>query len=290
MPLPVVRGKGISPARALLDVNPALLAEFLTGFLREELVCQRKAHKAVVGLSGGVDSAVTTFLAVRALGAENVHVVRMPYKISSQSSLDDAQAVIDQLGVPAQTIGITAMVDGYALADGVEMTPHRLGNVCARARMTILYDQGARLGAIPLGTGNKTERMFGYFTWHGDDAPPINPLGDLYKSQVFELARYLGVPAAICEKAPTADLIAGQTDEGDFGITYALADEILVLLMRRVPADRLERMGYSRRDIELVSAKVAGTHWKRKLSTVAMVSTTSINEYYLRPVDYRGGV
>lgn len=290
MALPVVRASGESPAQSLLDVNPELLADYLTRFLHEELTVQRKISKAVVGLSGGVDSAVTTYLAARALGPQNVHVVRMPYKVSSQASLDDAQAVIDDLGLPSQTIEITGMVDGYSCLDGVEMTPHRLGNVCARARMTILYDQGARLGAIPLGTGNKTERMFGYYTWHGDDAPPINPLGDLFKTQVFELARHLGVPERICSKPPTADLIEGQTDEGDFGITYAVADEILVLLMRRVPADRLVRMGYTQKDVDLVASKVAGTHWKRKLPTVAMVSTTSINEYYLRPVDFRGGI
>lgn len=288
MTLPVVRGVNESPSKSWLDVNPELLAEFLVEFLREELIVQRGMTKGVIGLSGGIDSAVTTYLAVRALGAENVYVVRMPYKISSQASLDHAQLVIEDLSLPAQTIEITGMVDGYGGIPEVVMTPYRLGNVCARARMIVLYDQGARLGAMPLGTGNKTERMFGYYTWHGDDAPPINPLGDLFKTQIFELARWLGVPEVICDKPPTADLIEGQTDEGDFGISYAVADEILVLLMRRFSVEQCVSFGYEQRDVELVLKKVAGTHWKRKMATVAMTSVTSINEYYLRPVDFRG--
>lgn len=290
MALPVVRGLNESPARALLDIEPSLLAEFLVEFLREELVVQRGMTRGVLGLSGGIDSAVTCYLAARALGPENVLAVRMPYRKSSQASLDHAQLVVDDLGVKATTIDISAMVDGFGDIGEVAMTPYRLGNVCARSRMIVLYDLGARDGAMPLGTGNKTERMFGYYTWHGDDAPPINPLGDLFKTQVFELARYLGVPDVICDKPPTADLIEGQTDEGDFGITYALADEILVLLMRGFQRDQIMAFGCSERDVDLVMRKVSGTHWKRKLPTVAMTSLTSINEYYLRPVDFRGGV
>lgn len=287
MPIPVVRGEISSPARQMLDCKPQLLAEYLVEFLRQECVVQRGVNKAIIGLSGGVDSAVTTYLAALAFGAENTFVFRLPYKVSSSASLDHAQLVINDLGLPAETIDITPMVDGYGEIPSVEMTPYRLGNVCARSRMIVLYDQAARIGGLPLGTGNKTERMFGYYTWHGDDAPPINPLGDLFKTQVFELAEYLGVPAEIRLKPPTADLIEGQTDEGDFGITYALADEILVLMMSRYETDQMEALGYKAKDIEIVRKRVAGTHWKRKLPTVAMTSTTSINEYYLRPVDFR---
>jgi NAD+ synthase len=273
-----------------LDVDPGLLAEFLTNFLVEEVRVQRGISRAVLGLSGGVDSALAAYLAARAFGPENVLAVRMPYKISSQASLDHAQLVIDDLGIESMTVPITGMVDGYAEIEGIEATPHRIGNICARSRMIVLYDLAAKLGSLPIGTGNKTERMFGYYTWHGDDAPPVNPLGDLFKTQVFELSRWIGVPAAICDKAPTADLIAGQTDEGDFGITYAVADEILVLLLRGFVRDQVVAFGYADRDVDLVIGKVGGTHWKRELPTVAMVSVSSIGEYWLRPVDFRGGV
>lgn len=289
MALLVERAGEGSPAPGLLHIEPPLLADFLVEFLREELVVQRGITKSVLGLSGGIDSAVTCYLAARALGPENVLAVRMPYRKSSRASLDHAQMVVEDLGVNELTIDISGMVDGYGDIGLVEMTPYRLGNVCARSRMIVLYDLGARDGAIPLGTGNKTERMFGYYTWHGDDAPPINPLGDLFKTQVFELARYLGVPDVICDKPPTADLIEGQTDEGDFGITYALADEILVLMMQGYERDQVLAFGYSERDVDLVIKKVSGTHWKRKLPTVAMTSVTSIGEYFLRPVDFRGG-
>lgn len=288
MPIPVVRADKSSPARRLLDCEPKLLTEFLVEFLVQECKVQRNMHKVVIGLSGGIDSAVTTYLAAKAFGPENTYVFRLPYKVSSSASLDHARIVIGDLGLPAETIDITPMVDGYSSIPSVEMTPYRLGNICARSRMIVLYDQAARLGGLPLGTGNKTERMFGYFTWHGDDAPAVNPLGDLFKTQVFELAEYLGVPDVIRNKPPTADLIEGQTDEGDFGITYAKADEILVLLMSRYETDQIEALGYSLKDIEIVKKRISGTHWKRKLPTVAMVSTTSINEYYLRPVDFRG--
>ena len=152
--------------------------------------------------------------------------------------------------------------------------------------MIALFDLAARHGAVPLGTGNKTERLFGYFTWHADDSPPINPLGDLFKTQVWALARHLGVPAVIVDKPPTADLVVGQTDEGDFGISYARADELLNWLVNGYsPADLIAR-GFDRNEVALVARRVESTHWKRRLPTVAMVSPTAINESYLRPVDY----
>jgi len=156
----------------------------------------------------------------------------------------------------------------------------------ARQRMIVLFDLSAKYQALPIGTGNKTERLLGYFTWHADDSPPINPLGDLFKTQVWELARHLGVPSEVIEKPASADLIEGQTDEGDFGITYAVADKILNwLVMGYSPASLIER-GFDAAEVELVRKRLAGTHWKRKLPTVAMVSPTGIGEAYLRPVDY----
>lgn len=270
-----------------LALNPGLVAEFLVEFLREECVRQRGLGKAVIGLSGGVDSAVTTYLAARAFGPENVHVFRMPYKTSSGESLVHAGLVVDDLGVVERTVDITSMVDGYVCTAEPEMGGHRVGNVCSRCRMVILFDQAAKLGGLPLGTGNKTERFFGYYTWHGDDAPPINPLGDLFKTQVWELARFLGVPEVIVSKAPTADLVVGQTDEGDLGIGYPMADRILYLMASGWSFEGIVAEGFPREKVELVREKVAGTHWKRKLPTVAMLSDTSINEFYLRPVDLR---
>src|SRR5512140_1273213 len=156
----------------------------------------------------------------------------------------------------------------------------------ARQRMIVLFDQSAKLKALPLGTGNKTERLLGYFTWHADDSPPINPIGDLFKTQVWTLARHLGVPEAITGKPGTADLVKGQTDEGDLGISYPRADVILYWLLRGLrPAD-IERLGFSAAEVQLVRKRLESTHWKRRMPTVAMLSPTAIGEYYLRPVDY----
>ncbi len=152
--------------------------------------------------------------------------------------------------------------------------------------MIVLFDLSERYGALPVGTGNKTERLFGYFTWHADDPPPVNPLGDLYKTQVWALARHVGVPEAIVTKPATADLIEGQTDEGDFGISYRRADRILVYLLRGYDTERLVRMGFPEAEVLLVREKLDRTHWKRHMPTTAMLTTTSINDYYLRPVDY----
>ena len=152
--------------------------------------------------------------------------------------------------------------------------------------MIVLFDQSAKLGALPIGTGNKSERLFGYYTWHADDSPPINPLGVLFKTQVWQLARELGVPDDIVEKPATADLIKGQTDEGDFGITYPKADRILHYLVQGYSHSKLMEMGFPENEVEIVLRRVNGTHWKRRLPTVAMLSATAIGEYYLRPVDY----
>ncbi len=273
-------------AAAALRIDPELTARWLEGFLRDELVGRRDIKRAVVGLSGGVDSAVTAYLCARALGAENVWAVRMPYRTSSPGSLSDAHAVTQALGCHERTIDISAAVDGYLQQEEPDADPRRRGNVMARMRMTVLFDQSQKLGALPIGTGNKTERLLGYFTWHADDSPPLNPLGDLFKTQVWDLARYLGVPAQIVEKAPSADLEANQTDESDLGITYAKADAILSLLLVGEDEPRILAHGFSEAEVRLVRRRVDSTHWKRHLPTTAMLSNTAINEYYLRPVDY----
>lgn len=266
-------------------INPAITAKWLVAFLQDELIERRNIRHAVIGLSGGVDSAVTAFLCAKALDPKNVHAIRMPYATSSRSSLEDARLVAEALGIEEHTIEITPAVDGY-LQFEPDADARRRGNVMARVRMVVLFDQSAKYRALPIGTGNKTERLLGYFTWHADDTPPVNPIGDLYKTQVWELARYLGVPAPLIEKAPSADLEAGQTDEDDLGITYGKADAILARMLEGYSNAQLVERGFDRNDVDLVRRRLDGTHWKRHLPTTAMLTNTAINEFYLRPVDF----
>ena len=275
-----------------LGIDAGLTRQWLVAFLRDEVQRRRKFERVVVGLSGGVDSSLVAYLSAEALGPSNVLGVRMPYRTSSPESLAHAQLVIDQLGIPSTTIDISPAVDGLAVAiekagkDGRDIQPGRLGNIMARSRMITLFDLSAAHQALPIGTGNKTERLLGYFTWHADDSPPVNPIGDLFKTQVWALARHLGVPDVIVSKPATADLIKGQTDEGDFGISYPRADAILHWILLGYRAAEIEGLGFSESEIQLVRKRLDSTHWKRRLPTVAMLSATAIGEYYLRPVDY----
>jgi NAD+ synthetase len=176
-------------------------------------------------------------------------------------------------------------VDGY-LATEPDADGARRGNVMARMRMITLFDLSAKHLALPLGTGNKSERLLGYFTWHADDSPPVNPIGDLFKTQVWALATWLGIPAEIVAKPASADLIAGQTDEGDFGVSYAVADEVLNWILHGWTQKELRARGMDAEALRLVTKRLDGTHWKRKLPTVAMLSAAAIGESYLRPVDF----
>jgi NAD+ synthetase len=282
--LPVVEAP-LHRIDASLAIDAPLTERWLVAFLRDELIERRGITKAVLGLSGGIDSAVVAYLCARALGSKNVHAIRMPYRTSSADSLGDAQRVVDALGINVETIEITAAVEGYLNAAG-DPDPRRKGNVMARMRMLVLFDQSARLNALPIGTGNKTERLMGYFTWHADDTPPLNPIGDLYKTQVWALARHLGVPVQIIDKPPSADLEANQTDESDLGVTYLTADRILSQILCGYRDEQIAAVGFDPREIALVRKRVEGTHWKRHLPTTALVSGTAINEFYLRPVDY----
>jgi NAD+ synthetase len=280
--LPVVEAKLDEPS---LAINPELAARWLEAFLHDELLERRGIGKAILGLSGGIDSALVAYLCARALGPQNVYAIRMPYRTSSPSSLSDAQRIVDALGINAETIDISDAVDGY-LKHAPDADARRKGNVMARMRMLVLFDQSARRNALPVGTGNKTERLMGYFTWHADDTPPVNPIGDLYKTQVWALARHLGVPGEVVDKPPSADLEANQTDESDLGITYAQADRILNLILLGYKDPAIVARGYDAAEVRLVRRRVDSTHWKRHLPTTALVSATAINEFYLRPVDY----
>ena len=271
---------------SVMDLDLELVERTLVEFIREEVRRRRGFAVVVVGVSGGVDSAVSLLLAARALGPENVHGFRLPYTTSSADSLEHAGLALAAAGVEGRTISITGPIDAYVSGHEPNISPARKGNLMARLRAVILFDQGARLQALPLGTGNKSERLLGYFTWHADDSPPINPLGDLFKTQVWALARHMGVPSAIVAKPPTADLVEGVTDESEMGIGYGRADPILHSLLQGFGVDDLVSMGFDRSEVALVWRRLSSTHWKRELPTVAILSTSAIGEFYLRPVDY----
>jgi len=263
-----------------LSLNTSVVRTLLEKFLLDET---RNAGfaRGVVGLSGGVDSAVTAFLAVGALGRENVRAVLMPYRTSSRESLSDAQLVLDALAIPSETVDITPMVDPCLGAMRVD-DRLRAGNVMARQRMIILYDVSAREKGLVLGTSNKTEFLLGYGTLFGDMASAINPLGDLYKTQVWQLAAALGVPDCIVGKKPTADLWSGQTDEGELGFSYAQVDRLLFAMIdERRSDEELAAMGFEVRFVRTVQAMVKKSQFKRRPPLVAKVSHRTVN------VDFR---
>ncbi|PYP14488.1 MAG: NAD+ synthase [Gemmatimonadetes bacterium] len=288
LPPPVSRvhvmGKGVDEGDPLA-IDRDLARRWLVSFLKDEVVRRRGFTKGIVGLSGGVDSSLTAFLAVEALGRDNVIGVRMPYRTSSPESLEHAQLVSDLLGIQSLTIDITPAVDGYLQQVG-DGDATRRGNVMARERMIVLFDLSAKHKALPIGTSNKSERLLGYFTWHADDTPPVNPLGDLFKTQVRALARHVGVPEVILAKPPTPDLVPGQTTEGDYGISYDKVDRILYYLIRGMKAEEVVAHGFTPAEVAKVQGRLESTHWKRRLPTVAVMSQTAIGEFYLRPVDY----
>ena len=270
-----------------LRIDPELVHTVLKHFLRDEI---RKVgfEKAVIGVSGGVDSAVACTLVAHAIGAHNVLALRLPYKTSSPDSLEHAQMVIDALGVPSETIDITPMVDPLfeRLAD---MHDVRKGNVMARQRMIVWYDRSAAIRGLVVGTSNKTELLLGYGTLFGDMAAAVNPIGDLYKTQVRQLAAHLGVPQPIIDKPPSADLWAGQTDEGEMGLTYAEVDRLLALLVdeRYTPAEAVEA-GFEAKFVERVWRMVRVNHFKRRGPIIAKLSsrTIGVDFNYLRDWGY----
>ena len=235
----------------------------------------------MVGLSGGIDSALSCVLAAQALGPENVLAVRMPYKSSSRDSLDHAQLLIDQLGVQSKTIEITDMVEPLIRLEP-EMSKVRKGNLMARARMIVLYDQSEAFKGLVVGTSNKTEILLGYSTMFGDSASAINPIGDLYKTQVRQLSRALNVPAPIVDKSPSADLWAGQTDESELGFTYEEADRLLYLLIdqRYMPQEAVEA-GFDEKFVNGVVARVRRFQFKRMLPPIAKISNRTIGYDFL---------
>lgn len=269
-----------------LELDLALVERTLVEFIRDEVRRRRGFQRVVVGVSGGVDSAVSLYLACLALGPENVFGFRLPYRTSSPESLEHAALALEATGATARTIDISEPIDRYVELHEPDISPLRRGNLMARLRAVILFDQSARLHALPLGTGNKSERLLGYFTWHADDSPPINPIGDLFKTQVWALARHLGVPDVIVDKPATADLVRGVSDEDELGISYHDADPILHWMIRGYDLEDLLRMGFDAGAVDVVRRRLDSTHWKRELPTVAVLSSSAIGEFYLRPVDY----
>jgi NAD+ synthase len=251
-----------------LTINTDLTRQGLTGFIQSEMT-KTGYKRAVVGLSGGIDSALSCTLAAEALGPENVLAVRMPYRTSSQASLDDAQKVIDATGVQSLTIEITKMADSL-IETFPDMDKIRRGNIMARCRMIVLYDQSVVFKGLVLGTGNKTEILLGYTTLFGDSACALNPIGDLYKTQVRQLSRALGVPAAVIDKPPSADLWAGQTDEDELGYTYAEVDKLLYLLVdKKHSSDECVDAGFPADFVTAVIERMRRNQFKSALPPVA---------------------
>ncbi len=263
-----------------LTINTDITRQILTGFIHTEITRAGFSH-AILNLSGGLDSALSCYLAAEAMGAENVLALRLPYKTSTPDSADHAKLVIDALGVKSLTIQITAMADGL-----IDLYPDmdrvRQGNIMARMRMIVLYDQSQAFKALPVGTGNKTEILLGYTTLYGDSACAINPLGDLYKTQVRQLAKAVGVPQVILDKPPTADLWLGQTDEGELGFTYDEVDQLLYLLVdQRYRPEECVEAGFAESFVRLVMEKVRRNQFKRLMPPVAKLTNRTVGYDFL---------
>ena len=263
-----------------LTINTNVARQILTGFIKSE-VSRVGFARAIVNLSGGLDSALSCALAAEALGPENVLALRLPYRTSSIDSLEHAQLVIDKFKVQSGTIDITEMVDPLIEHDP-EMSNTRKGNIMARSRMIVLYDQSEEFKALPIGTSNKTEILLGYSTMWGDMASAINPIGDLYKTQVRQLSRALGIPSLIVEKPPSADLWVGQTDEGELGFTYEQVDKLLFLLVdQRYSAQDCIEEGFDEKFVHSVITRVRRNQFKRMMPPIAKVSNRTIGYDFL---------
>lgn len=258
-----------------LDVQPELVTAMLVSFLREE-TASAGMSRALLGLSGGIDSALVAALCARAFGPENVLAVLLPYRTSNADSRAHAELVARQLGLPTRLVDLSAMADGYLAQERID-DPRRRGNVLARCRMTILFDLSVEWRGLVIGTSNKSEILLGYSTWFGDSAHALNPLGDLYKHQVYQLARHLDLPREVLDKAPSADLAPGQTDEAELGFTYAEADLLLHRLVdQRATRAELLAEGCDPALLARLLQKLAANHYKRVPPPIAKLQPRTI--------------
>jgi NAD+ synthase len=277
-----------SPSEAVfapLAINGGLVRRILLGFIQNEV---RKVgfERVVLGMSGGVDSSLVATLAAEALGPRNVKALVMPYRSSDPKSRSDAMSLIEQLGIEWLEVDISPQVDAY-YERFPEADPKRRGNKMARERMTILYDQSWAWQALVIGTSNKTELLLGYGTIYGDMASAVNPIGDLYKTQVWQLADSVGVPTAIVQKAPSADLWAGQSDETELGFGYRLIDQLLYYLVeRRYSVAELEAEGFDAAFIDDIVRRVRDNQYKRRLPVIAKLSSRTIDREFRYPRDW----
>lgn len=263
-----------------LEINSELTRDVLLSFIKDQTT-SAGFNRVVVGLSGGIDSALVAYLAVASLGVENVLGVRMPYQSSSQESLDHAQLVIDALGIEALTVEITDMVEPlFTRFPG--MSNLRRGNIMARQRMVVLFDQSAAFSGLVLGTGNKTEMLLGYSTLYGDSAAALHPIADLYKCQVRQLSRFMDVPGVIVDKPPSADLWPGQTDEKELGYTYDEADQVLYLLVdQRYSPEEVIAEGFEESFVCKIYDTVRKMHYKRTMPIIPKLSQRTIGFDFL---------
>lgn len=269
---------------AELAIDPKTVTAHIEEFIR--LVMTRSNHeKVVIGLSGGVDSAVSAALCARALGTKNVRAILMPFETSAKESFRDAMAVANCIGLKTETMEITPMAAPYIEAE--QPGQLRTGNILARLRMIVLFDMAKKHESLVAGTSNKTETYFGYCTWYGDAACSFQPIADLYKSQVWQIAEWLELPQAVLEKAPSADLWPGQTDEGEMGITYAEADLLLTALLDRgMHPGALVKEGFSEQLVRKVVNTIRTTQYKRQMPPVAYLPGHDVDIDYLLAPEY----